>query len=115
MTDMTIIRQLTEDVGTDTTLMLMGIFKTDADTRIKAIRDCLANGFDVNTLRMQAHSLKGLCRTYGASNGGDAAMALQDACDTGEPEAIRIKAQAALDIIPNEVETVIAVVRTMAG
>ncbi len=115
MPNMTIIRQLTEDVGTDTTLMLMGIFKDDADTRIKAVRDYLDNGGDLKRLRMQAHSLKGLCRTYGASDGGDAAMALQDACDAGDSEDIRAKALATLDVIPQEIETVIAAARALAG
>ena len=114
MPDMTIIRQLAEDVGADTALMLMGIFKDDADQRVQAIRDYLAQGGELKDLRIQAHSLKGLCRTYGAAQGGDVAMALQEACDAGDEGDIRAKAAAALDVIPGEVEATIEAARALA-
>ena len=118
MPDMEIIHQLANDVGADTALMLMGIFKDDADTRMAFVRTYSETGGDVKELRVQAHSLKGLCRTYGAAAGGDAAMELQDACSGGENDSeapIRDKAQAALDIIPADIEAVIAAMADLAA
>ena len=118
MPDMEIIRQLAHDVGADTALKLMAIFKDDADTRVQAIRDYLAGGPDapdLQNLRIQAHSLKGLCRTYGAAHAGDVAMELQDACDAGDAVDIQAKAQVALDVIPGEVEAAIEAVRSLAS
>ena len=117
MPDMEMIRQLAHDVGVDTALKLMAIFKDDVDKRVQAIRDYLAAGKDardVQNLRLQAHSLKGLCRTYGAARAGDVAMELQDACDAGDATDIQAKAQVALDVIPGEVEAAIAAARGLA-
>ena len=108
MPDLDILRQLASDVGIDTALKLLGIFKDDADKRVAAIDAYLNGSGEISELRIQAHSLKGLCRTYGAPLGGDVAMALQDACDDGDEANIRKKAQAARDIIPGEVEAAIA-------
>ncbi len=115
MPNMETIRQLTEDVGPDTTLKLMAIFKDDADTRIQSIRDFVAGSGDVANLRLQAHSLKGLCHTYGAAQAGDVAMELQDACDAGDPATIQAKAQEALDVIPGEIDATIAAAQTLAA
>lgn len=114
MPDMTAIRQLVEDVGAGAALKLMDIFKSDVDTRVQAIRDYLENGGDVKVLRLNAHSLKGICRTYGAAAGGDAALALQEACDHGDEGTIRTTAQTALNIIPNDAEATISAARALA-
>lgn len=115
MPDMDIIHQLAEDVGAATALKLMAIFKDDADKRIQSVRNFLANAGDVQDLRLQAHSLKGLCRTYGAAKGGDAAAELQEACDAGDAVNIQAKAQMLVSIVPDEVEAAIAAVRSLAG
>ena len=116
MPDMEIINQLAEDLGSDTVLKLMGVFKEDVDKRIIAIQGYLsADGGDLQEIRIHAHSLKGLCRTYGAAQSGDVAMALQDACDAGDTAMIRTKAQAALEVIPAEVDAVIEVVRGLTA
>ena len=115
MPDMEIIQQLANDVGADTALMLMGIFKDDADTRMAFVRTYSETGGDVKELRVQAHSLKGLCRTYGAARAGDAAMDLQDACDGGDETLIAEKLRTVLDIIPDDVEAAIAAMTTLAG
>jgi len=112
---MEIIRQLADDVGADTALKLMGIFKTDVDTRVQAIRDYQTHGGDLQDLRIQAHSLKGLCRTYGAARGGDVAMELQAACDANDTSAIQAKTQEALDVIPSDVEATIAAATSLAN
>lgn len=115
MPDMEIINQLAEDLGSDTVLKLMGVFKDDVDKRILAIQAYLsADGGDLQEIRIHAHSLKGLCRTYGAAQSGDLAMELQEACDAGDAVAIRTKALAALEVIPAEVDAVIEVVRNLA-
>ena len=115
MPDMEIIRQLAHDVGADTALKLMAIFKDDADKRVQVIREYLEEGGDLQDLRIQAHSLKGLCRTYGAPRAGDVAMALQDACDAGDAVDIQAKAQVALDVIPGEVDAAIEAAQGLAA
>ena len=110
MPDLEIIHQLIEDVGRDAALKLMTLFKSDVEKRIQAIRDYQKNGGDIPDLRLQAHSLKGLCRTYGAAKAGDVAMELQAACDAGDTEAIQRKTQEILNIIPGEVDAAIEAV-----
>lgn len=114
MPDIEIIRQLAEDIGADTALKLMDVFKRDTEKRLQAVREHQANGGARDELRMQAHSLKGLCRTYGAAHAGDVAMALQVACDEGDDDAIPAKIQDALDVIPGEVDAAIAAMRQLA-
>jgi len=113
--DLQAIRQLLEDIGPDATLRLMGVFKDDADKRIQAIRDILAAGGDGAEMRIHAHSLKGLCRTYGAADAGDVAMALQEACEGDDRDVVLEKAKAALDLIPGEVDAAIAAAKDLAG
>lgn len=114
MPDMEIISQLAEDVGADTALKLMAIFKEDADKRVQAIRDFLAGSNDGQDLRIQAHSLKGLCYTYGAGQAGDVAKVLQETCDAGDAAAIQAQAQVALDVIPGDVTATIEAMRKLA-
>jgi len=103
MPDMNILRQLANDVGADTALTLMGIFKKDTDTRIAHIRFFLENGGDEKDLRIHAHSLQSLCLTYGATAGSAAARDLEEACDGTDPAHIAALAQAAVNIIPADV------------
>ncbi|MBL4613790.1 MAG: Hpt domain-containing protein [Magnetovibrio sp.] len=115
MPDLNILRQLASDVGMDTALRLLGIFKDDAEKRVAVIGDYLQNGGNVNDLRIQAHSLKGLCLTYGSPAGGEAARALQDACDSGNDGDIRSKAETAFAIIPDEIIAIILAAQTLKG
>lgn len=115
MPDMEILQQLADDVGADTALMLMGIFKEDANTRVAFVRTFSESGGDIEDLRIQAHSLKGLCRTYGAAAGGDAAMALQNACDTGDEALINDNVRAALNIIPADIDAAIDAITKLAA
>lgn len=103
MPDLDTLRQLAKDVGTDTALKLLQIFKADADKRIAAVGAYLQGDQDVAALRIQAHSLKGLCQTYGATEGGEVAAQLEDACDNNNATDIRAKAQTAFDLIPQDV------------
>lgn len=105
MPDLDILRQLTNDVGTDTALKLLGIFKADADKRVAVLEAYLqSDDDDASHLRIQAHSLKGLCNTYGAVEGGEAARMLQEACELGDADDIRTKAKTALDTISRDIE-----------
>lgn len=113
MPDLDILRQLAHDVGVDTALRLLGIFKDDADRRVAAIKDYLDNGGEIADLRIQAHSLKGLCLTYGAPDGGQAARILQDACDAGNIAEIQSKAEAAYTIITDEIEATMLAAQTL--
>lgn len=103
MLDLAPLRQLVRDVGEDTALKLLQIFKADADKRIAAVGAYLQGDQDITNLRIQAHSLKGLCQTYGASEGGEAAANLEDACRGEDDADIRAKAQIAFDIIPQDI------------
>ena len=113
MPDLDILRQLTNDVGTDTALKLLDIFKADADKRIAVIRNYLQNGGEVLELRIQAHSLKGLCLTYGATDGGEAAKILQDACDGASEADIRAVAKEALDIMTQDIAATLKAAQTL--
>ena len=115
MPDETTIKQLAEDVGADTALRLMGIFKSDADTRLQAVRDYLDGTGEMKDLRIHAHSLKGLCLTYGAPDGAQAALELQDACDDGDPAQIEAKARALLDVAPDDVAATIRAAEDLAA
>lgn len=111
MPDLDAIRQLIEDLGHETTMSLMAVFKGDVDKRIDAVRTWLEHGGEIKDLRLHAHSLKGLCRTYGAPEGGDLAMALQDACERGDAADIRAKAEAVLARIPADTAAAIEAAR----
>ena len=112
MPDLDILDQLVHDVGADTALKLLEIFKNDADARIAKIDDYLQNGGDIAELRIQAHSLKGLCLTYGAVEGGEAARALQDACDGANETEVRAQAQAARDILKQDIAATLTAAQT---
>ena len=104
MSDIHTLRQLVSDVGKDTAQQLLDIFQTGSLKHLEAVRDHMDNGGDLRELRRHAHSLKGLCQTYGALDGGQAAEALQDAVDANDPARIQACAEAALDITPKDIE-----------
>lgn len=103
MPDINILRQLAKDVGADTARKLLDGFKADADKRIAVIGAYLQGRSDASDLCIQAHSLKGLCNTYGAVDGGEAARVLQEACEHANADDIDAKAKAAFDIIGQDV------------
>ena len=115
MPDPKTIKQLADDVGAETALRLMGIFKTDADTRLQAVRDYLDGGIELKDLRIHAHSLKGLCLTYGAPDGAQAALELQDACDDGDPAVVESKVRALLEVAPGDVAATIKTAEDLAA
>ncbi len=88
MTDKALIEQMIADVGAENVMELFGQFKLDVNDRMSLL-DALVNSHgDPAAMRLHAHSLKGLCRTYGAPEGAEVALALEQACDTADHEAI---------------------------
>lgn len=113
MTDIATLEQLVRDVGIDTALKLLDIFENDVEKRLAAIQNCLRQNADSTELRFQAHSLKGLCRTYGALAGADSAMRLQDACDRGETDTLAQLAQDVCDTVPADIAAVMVAARAL--
>ena len=105
MPDFDILRQLASDVGTDTALKLLQLFQADTQKRLNRVNAEIQSGgeVDISDLRLQAHSLRGLCLTYGATDGAHAAQALFEACDVGEIQDILDKAHAALATIRQDI------------
>lgn len=115
MPNMEIIQQLVKDVGLEGAQKLIGMFQDDVIKRIQIIQDHVDQGGDLKDLHLQAHSLKGLCRTYGAIQGGEAAMELQAACDSEDKNLIQEKALAALNIIPVDMKAAVNFMNTLAS
>jgi len=113
--DTNILRQLVKDVGADTALKLLDGFKADADKRVAVIGAYLQDGGDASDLRIQAHSLKGLCNTYGAVDGGEAARMLQEACEHANAADIDAKAKAAFDIISQDIDATLNAAHMLKG
>ncbi|PCI38654.1 MAG: hypothetical protein COB46_10820 [Rhodospirillaceae bacterium] len=100
MPNLDILRQHVEDLGIVSAHKLVDMFYTDVQKRIAFIQDYQENGGEQKELHLNAHSLKGLCRTYGADQAGEAAMQLQAACEGDDETLIQEKIQLALGIIP---------------
>ena len=111
MTDLVPVQQLIDHVGIDKALELLEIFKQDAQKRLSFMEAYLdgQNG-DVAELRRQAHSLKGMCRTYGAVTSGNAAERLQTACDENQIDQIEPLISRLIATLPANIEAVITAV-----
>ncbi|MBF0248212.1 MAG: Hpt domain-containing protein [Alphaproteobacteria bacterium] len=115
MADTDILEQMISDIGAGAVVSLMDIFQKDADTRLAAVADYLEHGGDVAQLRKQAHSLKGLCLTYGATAAGDAARVLQAACDGDDEAQIREAARTVVDTAPDAIRDARETALKLAG
>ena len=115
MPDFDILRQLASDVGTDTALKLLQLFQTDTQKRLNRVDAEIQSGdtIDISDLRLQAHSLKGLCLTYGATDGARAAQALFEACDAGEVRNILGTAHAALATIRQDIAATLEMAKNL--
>ena len=100
MPNLDILRQHVEDLGIESAHKLVDMFYTDVQKRIAFIQDYQENGGELKELHLNAHSLKGLCRTYGADQAGDAAMELQSACEGDDEALIQEKIKVVLSIVP---------------
>ncbi|MEG3618843.1 Hpt domain-containing protein [Magnetovibrio sp. PR-2] len=113
MPDINTLRQLVHDVGPDTAQKLLEVFKDGSLKHLEAVRTHVTNAGELNDLRRHAHSLKGLCLTYGAVDGGKAAEVLQDACDAGDEAQIQAAAETALKLISKDIEETLAAFKTL--
>lgn len=114
MPNLDILRQHVEDLGMDSAQKLIDMFYADVQKHITFIEDYQQNGGDLKVLHLHAHSLKGLCRTYGADQAGDAAMDLQSACESDDEALIAEKIQGALSIIPADSKACFVFMKTLA-
>jgi len=110
-----ILQQLIKDIGLEPAQKLINMFQKDVDERLDFIHEHLETGGDVKALRDQAHTLKGLCLSYGAKLGSEAAKDLQEACNDGDESLIQAKAHAALEIIPIDVKAVATFIATCSA
>ena len=113
MPDINTLHQLVADVGKDTAQRLLGVFEKGSLKHLDAVQDYFENGGELQELRRHAHSLKGLCLTYGALDGGKAAEVLQDACDTNDAAQIRTAGDDALSIISKDIEETLEAFKTL--
>lgn len=104
MPNLDALRQLVNDVGADTAAVLLKAFQSDAEKRLGAIEAYLTGGGEVEEVRRHAHSLKGLCGTYGASDAELIARDLETACRGGNDTEIQTLARTALGTIPQDIE-----------
>ncbi|MBL4691819.1 MAG: Hpt domain-containing protein [Magnetovibrio sp.] len=106
---MSCIEQLVEDVGLESAQRLIGMFRDDVADRIKFIEGFVDNNMgDLKELHRHAHTLKGMCMTYGALKGAEAANELQEICEVNDEALILEKSLAALNIIPFDVKAVVS-------
>ena len=113
MPNLDTLRQHIEDLGVESTHKLVEMFYADVQKRIAFIQDYQENGGDLKELHLNAHSLKGLCRTYGAEQGGEAAMELQSACEGDDEALIQEKIQLVLSIVPADSKASFVFMNTM--
>ncbi len=88
MADETLIQQMITDVGAENMMELFGQFQKDVKERLVLLETLIDEQGDTVDMRLHAHSLKGLCRTYGAPEGAETALALEQACDTANRDEI---------------------------
>lgn len=116
MPDMACVEQLVDDLNLEAAVKLIGMFRDETATRVKFIEDYVDEGVgDIVDLHRHAHTLKGMCLTYGALKAADAAKDLQSACDEKNLELIQEKALVALNVIPFDVKAVVNFMATYAA
>ena len=115
MPDRAILEEMVSSVGVDGLRELFEIFKTDVAMRLDEIKARKNADGDLAVLRRHAHSLKGVCRTYGLPLSGDIAFDLEQAVDGGDPAAILKAADKVLEIVPGEIKEGIKVVAELTA
>ncbi|MDH5188587.1 MAG: Hpt domain-containing protein [Rhodospirillaceae bacterium] len=104
MPDRRTIEEMIDAVGKDGMRELYDVFKSDAIMRLNEIRDRKNADGDLSVLKRHAHSLKGVCRTYGLPDSGELAFDLEQTIDTGIPEKILQAAEKVLLSVPGDIE-----------
>ncbi len=120
MPDRAILEEMMSSVGVDGLRELYEIFKSDATMRLDEIntRKNLSkenSGDELLVLKRHAHSLKGVCRTYGLPISGDLAFDLEQAIDGGDHQSILKAANRVLEIVPGEIEEGVALVAELVA
>ena len=115
MPDRRILEEMIESVGTDGLRELFDIFKADAVMRLDEIKAQKNGDGDLATLKRHAHSLKGVCRTYGLPLSGDLASDLEQAADAKDREAIIKASDKSLEVVPGEIEEGMKIVAELTG
>ncbi|MDH3336035.1 MAG: Hpt domain-containing protein [Rhodospirillaceae bacterium] len=104
MPDRRTIEEMIDAVGKDGMRELYDVFKADAAMRLDEIRKRKNADDDLVAFKRHAHSLKGVCRTYGLPDSGELAFVLEQAISAENREEILIAAEKALLHIPDEIE-----------
>ncbi|MCK5165967.1 MAG: Hpt domain-containing protein [Rhodospirillaceae bacterium] len=123
MPNRVILEEMVSSVGVDGLRELYEIFKSDATMRLdeinsrkNAIKNLGENSDDdLAILKRHAHSLKGVCRTYGLPVSGDLAFDLEQAIDSGDPQTILEAADKVLGVVPGEIEEGVALVAELTA
>lgn len=76
--DLAVLAWLEEDLGRDSMLDLIEIFRTESSRRCRLIETAVAGG-DADAARHDAHALKGSALTFGAARLSALAMSLEQA------------------------------------
>jgi len=109
------LQQLVANVGKESALKLILMFQKDVEKHIKSMQENIDNNEPINDLRFHSHSLKGLCRTYGAQIAGDAAQDLQIACDNNDKAEIILATKKAFIYIPADAKAAVNFVQTLTS
>jgi len=104
MPDRRTLEEMIDAVGKDGVRELYQVFKADAVMRLDEINNRKNADGDLAILKRHAHSLKGVCRTYGLPDSGELAFALEQAVSAGTPEEILQAAEKVLMHVPGEIE-----------
>lgn len=103
MPEQAAIEQLILDVGAEAAIELYDVFKADAEMRLREIRARMNSNDDLIEFKRHAHSLKGVCHTYGLPRSGELAFALEQAISNEDHDQIIATANAVLEHIPDEI------------
>lgn len=104
MPDRAALEELIDVIGAEGLRELYEIFLDDAKMRLEEISARKNADGDLAELKRHAHSLKGVCRTYGLPLSGDLAFDLEQAVDNADVNAIKKTAQKVLAFVPGDLE-----------
>ncbi len=88
MMDEDAVNRFLDDVGRENALVLVPLFIEEASARVARLIAASIAG-DIEAIVADAHSLKSSARTYGLSDLGNAAAALERECRAGQLDAAR--------------------------
>lgn len=104
MPDRITIEEMIDAVGKDGMRELYEVFKSDVAMRLIEIAERKNAEGDLSVFKRHAHSLKGVCRTYGMPRSGELAFELEQAIANELPSEILQAAEKVLSFVPGEIE-----------